>query len=47
MHVDSYVVLGSAVVGLLVGMTGAGGGALIDADADSFVRCDAVDGDLE
>jgi uncharacterized protein len=29
MHVDPYIVLGSAVVGWLVGMTGAGGGALM------------------
>ena len=29
MHVDLYIVAGSAVVGLLVGMTGAGGGALM------------------
>lgn len=29
MHIDPYVVLGSAIVGLLVGMTGAGGGALM------------------
>jgi uncharacterized membrane protein YfcA len=29
MHVDPYIVLGSAVVGCLVGMTGAGGGALM------------------
>ena len=29
MHIDPYVVLGSAVIGLLVGMTGAGGGALM------------------
>ncbi len=29
MHVDPFIVLGSAVVGLLVGMTGAGGGALM------------------
>jgi uncharacterized protein len=28
-HVDPYIVLGSAVVGLLVGITGAGGGALM------------------
>jgi uncharacterized membrane protein YfcA len=28
-HVDPYIVLGSAIVGLLVGMTGAGGGALM------------------
>jgi len=28
-HVDPYIVLGSAVIGLLVGMTGAGGGALM------------------
>jgi uncharacterized protein len=28
-HVDPYIVIGSAVVGLLVGMTGAGGGALM------------------
>ncbi|HWC87985.1 MAG TPA: sulfite exporter TauE/SafE family protein [Solirubrobacteraceae bacterium] len=29
MHIDPYIVLGSAVIGLLVGMTGAGGGALM------------------
>ncbi len=29
MQIDPYIVLGSAVVGLLVGMTGAGGGALM------------------
>jgi uncharacterized protein len=29
MNVDPYIVLGSAVVGFLVGMTGAGGGALM------------------
>jgi len=29
MSIDAYVVLGSAVVGLLVGLTGAGGGALM------------------
>jgi uncharacterized membrane protein YfcA len=29
MNVDPYIVLGSAVVGLLVGLTGAGGGALM------------------
>ncbi|HLH46123.1 MAG TPA: sulfite exporter TauE/SafE family protein [Acidimicrobiales bacterium] len=29
MSIDPYIVLGSAVVGLLVGMTGAGGGALM------------------
>jgi uncharacterized membrane protein YfcA len=29
MHIDPFMVLGSAVVGLLVGMTGAGGGALM------------------
>ena len=29
MHIDPYIVLGGAVVGLLVGMTGAGGGALM------------------
>jgi uncharacterized protein len=29
MHVDPYIVLGSAIIGLLVGMTGAGGGALM------------------
>jgi hypothetical protein len=28
-HVDPYIVLGAAVVGFLVGMTGAGGGALM------------------
>jgi uncharacterized membrane protein YfcA len=29
MHIDPYIILGSAVVGLLVGTTGAGGGALM------------------
>jgi uncharacterized membrane protein YfcA len=29
MHLDPFIVLGSAVIGLLVGMTGAGGGALM------------------
>src|SRR3974390_3052569 len=29
MHIDPYIVLASAIVGLLVGMTGAGGGALM------------------
>ena len=29
MHLDPWIVLGSAIVGLLVGMTGAGGGALM------------------
>ena len=29
MHLDPYIVLGSAIVGLLVGLTGAGGGALM------------------
>jgi uncharacterized membrane protein YfcA len=29
MHVDPYIVLGAAVVGFLVGLTGAGGGALM------------------
>ncbi|HVB50173.1 MAG TPA: sulfite exporter TauE/SafE family protein [Acidimicrobiales bacterium] len=29
MHIDLYLVLGSAVVGLLVGLTGVGGGALM------------------
>src|ERR1700688_1665542 len=29
MHVDPYLVLGSAIIGFLVGMTGAGGGALM------------------
>src|ERR1700682_415632 len=29
MHVDPYIVLGSAIIGVLVGMTGAGGGALM------------------
>jgi uncharacterized protein len=29
MHVDPYIVLGGAVVGFMVGMTGAGGGALM------------------
>jgi uncharacterized membrane protein YfcA len=29
MHIDPYIVLGAAVVGFLVGLTGAGGGALM------------------
>src|SRR5437879_10200358 len=29
MHVDPYIVLGSAIICFLVGMTGAGGGALM------------------
>jgi uncharacterized membrane protein YfcA len=29
MHLDPYIVLGSAIIGFLVGMTGAGGGALM------------------
>ena len=29
MHIDPFIVLGSAVIGILVGMTGAGGGALM------------------
>jgi uncharacterized membrane protein YfcA len=29
MHLDPYIILGSAIVGFLVGMTGAGGGALM------------------
>src|SRR5215470_11745211 len=29
MHLDIYIILGSALVGLLVGTTGAGGGALM------------------
>jgi len=29
MHIDPYIVLGSAMIGFLVGMTGAGGGALM------------------
>jgi uncharacterized membrane protein YfcA len=29
MHVNPYIVLGSAIIGFLVGMTGAGGGALM------------------
>jgi uncharacterized membrane protein YfcA len=28
-HIDPYIILGSAIIGLLVGMTGAGGGALM------------------
>jgi uncharacterized membrane protein YfcA len=28
-HIDIYLVMGSAVVGLLVGLTGMGGGALM------------------
>ncbi len=29
MHIDPFIVLGSAIIGLLVGLTGAGGGALM------------------
>ena len=29
MNIDPYIVLGSAVIGFLVGLTGAGGGALM------------------
>jgi uncharacterized membrane protein YfcA len=29
LHIDPYIILGSAIVGVLVGMTGAGGGALM------------------
>jgi uncharacterized protein len=29
MHIDPYIVLGSAIIGFLVGLTGAGGGALM------------------
>jgi uncharacterized protein len=29
MHIDPYIVIGSAIVGMLVGLTGAGGGALM------------------
>ena len=29
MHIDPYIVLGSAIIGLIVGMTGSGGGALM------------------
>src|SRR5450755_267256 len=29
MHIDPFIILGSAVVGFLVGMTGAGGGPLM------------------
>src|ERR1700742_2821291 len=29
MHLQPYIVLGSAIIGFLVGMTGAGGGALM------------------
>jgi uncharacterized membrane protein YfcA len=29
LHIDPFIILGSAIVGLLVGMTGAGGGALM------------------
>jgi len=29
LHIDPYIILGSAIIGLLVGMTGAGGGALM------------------
>ena len=29
MHIDPFIVLGGAIIGLLVGMTGAGGGALM------------------
>lgn len=39
---DPYIVLGSAVVGFLVGVTGAGGGALMTPDADPPVRGEAL-----
>src|SRR5215471_6437002 len=29
MHLNPYMIIGSAIVGLLVGLTGAGGGALM------------------
>src|ERR1035441_7242143 len=29
MHVDPYIVLGAVIIGFLVGLTGAGGGALM------------------
>jgi uncharacterized protein len=29
MHIDLYIVLGSAIIALLVAMTGVGGGALM------------------
>jgi hypothetical protein len=35
---NPYVVLGSAVVGLLVGLTGAGGGALMTPAPDKYIR---------
>jgi len=50
MGLSLYVVLGSAVVGLLVGLTGAGGGALMTADAHPAVlgssRPAAISSDL-
>ena len=47
MSIDPYIVLGSAVVGFLVGMTGAGGGALMTPDADPPLRHQAVHRHLE
>jgi len=47
MTLNPYIVLGSAVVGLLVGLTGAGGGRPDDADADPAVRGEALGGDLQ
>ena len=40
MHIDPFIVLGSAVVGLLVGMTGAGGGALMTPMLILIFGCD-------
>ena len=47
MHIDPYIVLGSAVIGFLVGMTGAGGGALMTPMLILLFGVQAVGGDLE
>ena len=47
MNIDPYIVLGSAVIGFLVGLTGSRWGSVDDADADPLVQCQAVDCRLE
>ncbi len=47
MHIDPYIVLGSAVIGFLVGMTGAGGGALMTPMLILLFGVTPVGGDLQ
>ena len=47
MHVDPYIIIGSAVVGLLVGLTGAGGGALMTPMLILLFGVQAIGGDLQ